>query len=197
MVKMFLVSELVCGLAGRKRRQRRYRKYIILYLWEKDIERRIPMAEKTTTAKSTVKEEETMKAAEPAAETKESGNTEAKKEEKAPAKTKTAAKKTTAKKTTVKKTTTKKTAAKEAEPVKTEEKPAPKRTAKKAANPVVHLQFSGKSYSMEDLQKIANDVWKYDLHNEEPYTSLELYVKPEENIAYYVFNGEINGNFFI
>ena len=50
---------------------------------------------------------------------------------------------------------------------------------------------------MEELQKIANDVWKYDLHNEEPYTSLELYVKPEENIAYYVFNGEINGNFFI
>ncbi len=110
---------------------------------------------------------------------------------KAPAKkeTKAAAKKTTAKKAA----TTKKTIAKKAD-----EKPAAKRTAKKAVKRVINLQFAGKSYSIEDLEKIAGDVWKYDLHKaDEEYTSLELYVKPEESVAYYVFNGEITGSFFI
>lgn len=146
----------------------------------------IPMAEKTTTAKSAAKEETRKETVE---------ETKASEKEEAPAKKET---KAAAKKTTTKKTTTRKTSAKKAaEPEKAEEKPVARRGAKKALSPVVHLQFGGKSYSMEDLQKIANDVWKYDLHNEEPYTSLELYVKPEENVAYYVFNGEINGNFFI
>lgn len=112
-------------------------------------------------------------------------------EKKAPAKkeTKAAAKKTTAKKAA----TTKKTIAKKAD-----EKPAAKRTAKKAVKRAINLQFAGKSYSIEDLEKIAGDVWKYDLHKaDEEYTSLELYVKPEESVAYYVFNGEITGSFFI
>lgn len=157
------------------------------------------MAEKTSTVKSAAKEETAVKAAASAAEKKapekkeEVKKEEVKKEEKAPVKkeTKAAAKKTTAKKPAVKKTTTKKAAEK------TEEKPVTQRAAKKAAAPVVHLQFSNKAYSIEDLQKIANDVWKFDLHNEEDYTSLELYVKPEESVAYYVFNGDITGHFFI
>ena len=79
---------------------------------------------------------------------------------------------------------------------KTATKKAPK--ADTAVNMAVHFQFSGKSYSTEDLQKIAKDVWKYDLHKEEEeYASLELYVKPEESIVYYVFNGDITGSFFI
>lgn len=135
-----------------------------------------------------------------APEKKEEVKVEAKAEEKDPVKkevkveakaeTKPAAKKTTAKKaTTTKKTTTAK---------KTEAKPAAKKTTKKAAKQVINLQFGGKSYSVEDLQKIAGDVWKYDLHKtDEEYTSLELYVKPEESIAYYVFNGDITGSFFI
>ena len=117
-----------------------------------------------------------------AVETKEEAKTTVKKETK-PATKKAPAKKASAKKTTVKKT----------------ENTEPK--AKKAAaavQPSVHFQFSGKSYSTEDLQKIAADVWKYDLHKEdEAFTSLELYVKPEESIVYYVFNGDITGSFFI
>lgn len=142
------------------------------------------MAEKTTTVKSAAKEETAAKAPEKKEEVKKE-DTSVKKE------TKAAAKKTTAKKTTAKKTTTRKTAAK------AEEKPVTRRAAKKEVAPIVHLQFSNKAYSIEDLQKIANDVWKYDLHNEEDYTSLELYVKPEESVAYYVFNGDITGHFFI
>ena len=160
----------------------------------------VPMAEIKKTA--TVKPAETAKAApevKPATasavkapEKKEEVKVEVKAEEKAPAKaeTKTAAKKTTAKKAT----TTKKAAAKK----ETEEKPAAKKAAKKEAKQIINLQFAGKSYSMEDLQKIANDVWKFDLHKaDEEYTSLELYVKPEESVAYYVFNGDITGSFFI
>ncbi len=94
----------------------------------------------------------------------------------------------TAVKKRVKKTTAKK--AESAEPKAAK--------ADTAVNMAVHFQFSGKSYSTEDLQKIAKDVWKYDLHKEEEeYASLELYVKPEESIVYYVFNGDITGSFFI
>lgn len=102
----------------------------------------------------------------------------------------------TAKKET--KTTAKKAPAKKAAVNKTAEKAEPKAKAEKQeVKKELHFQFSGKSYSTEDFQKIADDVWKYDLHKEEGYQSLELYVKPEENIVYYVFNGDITGSFFI
>ena len=109
-----------------------------------------------------------------------------------PAAKKETAKKAPAKKAAEKKTTAKKAVAEKAEPKAKEKKEEP------AVMQAVHLQFSGKSYSTEDLQKIAKDVWKYDLHKEEEeYASLELYVKPEESIVYYVFNGDITGSFFI
>lgn len=105
-----------------------------------------------------------------------------------------------------------KTAAKEAEkapvakaevkaPVKAEvKKPAAKKeTAKKAElKSEISVQFSGKSYSQEDLLKIAKDVWKYDLKQKAAdLTSIELYVKPEENMVYYVMNKETTGSFYI
>ena len=137
-------------------------------------------SKKKTVAAKTVKTE-TAAPAEvkaDAVETKEEVKTAVKKE------TKTATKKAPAKK----KTTAKK--AESAEPKAAK--------ADTAVNMAVHFQFSGKSYSTEDLQKIAKDVWKYDLHKEEEeYASLELYVKPEESIVYYVFNGDITGSFFI
>ena len=80
-----------------------------------------------------------------------------------------------------------------------------KETVKKAPvakKPVVkeevNFQFSGKSYTSEDLIRITRDVWKYDLNGkEEDVKSIELYVKPEENTAYYVINGDVTGSFFI
>ena len=96
---------------------------------------------------------------------------------KAPAKKAPAAKKETVKKETVKKAPTAK------KPVVKEE---------------VNFQFSGKSYTSEDLIRITRDVWKYDLNGkEEDVKSIELYVKPEENIAYYVINDDVTGSFFI
>lgn len=91
------------------------------------------------------------------------------------------AKKAPAKKETVKKETTKKAATKKAE-VKAD----------------VQIQFSGKAYTVDELVKIAKDVWKYDLGKKEAdFKTVELYVKPEESLTYYVINGEVSGSFAI
>ena len=96
---------------------------------------------------------------------------------KAPAKKAPAAKKETVKKETVKKA------------------PAAKKPVVKEE---VNFQFSGKSYTSEDLIRITRDVWKYDLNGKDAdLKSIELYVKPEENTTYYVINGDITGSFSI
>lgn len=95
-----------------------------------------------------------------------------------------AAKKETVKKET--KASAKKTAGRKASTKKTELKSE------------VHIEFSGKSYTQEDLVRIAKDVWKYDLKQKAgDLTSVEVYVKPEENVAYYVMNGQFTGSFII
>lgn len=105
-------------------------------------------------------------------------------------------KKETVKKATVKKEAVKKEAVKK-EPVKkaaTKKAPAKKAELKSE----VHIQFEGKSYSQEDLMKMAKDVWKYDLKQKVgALESVELYVKPEENMVYYVMNKEFTGSFYI
>ena len=104
---------------------------------------------------------------------------EVKEEVKAPVKAE--AKKPAAKKETAKKAPAKKAPAKKAE-LKSE----------------ISVQFGGKSYSQEELLKIAKDVWKYDLKQKAAdLTSVELYVKPEESMVYYVMNKETTGSFYI
>lgn len=76
--------------------------------------------------------------------------------------------------------------------------PAKKPAKKAELKSVVYVQFAGKSYAQEDLLKIAKDVWKYDLKQKAgDLTSVELYVKPEESMAYYVMNKEFTGSFYI
>jgi len=76
---------------------------------------------------------------------------------------------------------------------------AKKTTAKKAElKSTLCVQFDGKSYSQEELVKIAKDVWKYDLKQKAgDLTSVELYVKPEESMVYYVMNDAYTGSFSI
>lgn len=105
-----------------------------------------------------------------------------------------AVKKETVKKETAKKETVKKAPAKKV-PAKKETKPAAKKAEIKSE---VHVQFSGKSYTQEDLVKIAKDVWTYDLNGDlADLTSIELYVKPEEQTVYYVMNKEFTGSFAV
>lgn len=102
------------------------------------------------------------------------------------------------KKAPAKKAPAKKTAEKKAAPAaKAAEKKAPVKKAAKVEE-TVNFQFSGKSYTPDDLMKIFKDVWKYDMNGrEEDIKNVELYVKPEENTTYFVVNGSITGSFFI
>ncbi len=115
----------------------------------------------------------------------------------------TPAKKEAAKKAPAKKAPVKKAAAAKKEPAAKEtvkEAAAPKKTeeVKAEVKATVNFQFSGKSYTPDDLLNICKDVWKYDLNGkEEDFKSVELYVKPEENTTYYVINGDVTGSFFI
>ena len=78
----------------------------------------------------------------------------------------------------------KKAPAKKAPAKKTAEKKAPVKKAAKVEE-TVNFQFSGKSYTPDDLMKIFKDVWKYDMNGrEEDIKNVELYVKPEENTTY-------------
>lgn len=154
------------------------------------------MAVKKST-KSTTKATETaeVKAIEPKAEeikTEEIAQPKATETQKAPVK-----------KTTAKTTKAAKTAEEpKVEEPKTEEPKAKAKKAPVAAKKAVekctlHIQYGGKAYSQEDLEKIAKDVWKYDLKRKAgELESIELYVKPEENKVYYVMNGE-SGSFDI
>ncbi len=75
---------------------------------------------------------------------------------------------------------------------------AKKTTAKAEVKVEMNIQFGGKSYTTEDLVKIAKDVWKYDLKQKAAdFKSVELYVKPEDGMAYYVINGKEAGSFYI
>ena len=94
---------------------------------------------------------------------------------------------------------TEETAVEEAKKAPAKKTPAKKATAKKAAlTTTVTLQFAEKSYTEETLTAIAKDVWKYDLNQEDAdLKTVELYVKPEEGLCYYVFNGDVTGSFVI
>lgn len=101
------------------------------------------------------------------------------------------------KKAPAKKAPAKKVEVKKAASAAKEEKKAPVKKAAKVEE-TVNFQFSGKSYTPDDLMKIFKDVWKYDMNGrEEDIRNVELYVKPEENTTYFVVNGSITGSFFI
>lgn len=152
-------------------------------------------AEKKVTVKPVVKAVEAVKDTAPKAEEKKvtAPKVEEKKEAAPKAEEKKAPIKKAAAKTAAAKTAVAKTVEKAA--AKTVEKAAGK---KKELKSELHVQFAGKSYSQEELVKMAKDVWKYDLKQKAgDLASVELYVKPEENIVYYVMNKEFTGSFYI
>ena len=72
---------------------------------------------------------------------------------------------------------------------------APKKTAVKTN---VVIEVADRKYSSADIEKIAKDVWVYDLGKKAAeLKNMELYVKAEEANVYYVFNGDIQGVFGI
>ena len=78
-------------------------------------------------------------------------------------------------------------------------KPAAKKvanTAKKAAAKVVKeevfVEFGGKSVNMAEVVENVKKAWKAD-GNKGMIKKVQVYVKPEENVAYYVVNDVAEG----
>ena len=94
------------------------------------------------------------------------------------------------KKPASKKSAAKDTAAKEAKD--TGAKKAAAKTADKPSKLVV--QFAGKEYDSNDIVEMCKAAYKAD-NSRKQVRSIEVYVKPEENKAYYVVNGKAEGLF--
>lgn len=107
------------------------------------------------------------------------------------------------KETAAKKPAAKKAAKKTEEAPKAEstKKPAAKKTAvKKTAEPeasaTVTIQFKGKDIAAKDVLEAAKNAYR-EANPDGAIKSIDLYVKPEENVAYYAVNGEGSEDFKI
>ncbi len=78
----------------------------------------------------------------------------------------------------------------EAAEVKEEVKKAPaKKAAKKEVVPFVMVQFGGQEVAMDTIIENVKKVFVAEGHKSSTIKELQVYVKPEENAAYYVING--------
>ena len=125
---------------------------------------------KTTATKKTSAAKTTAKAAEKAAEVKE-----------AVAETVAEVKTAAAKKTTEAKEAVNKTA---------------KKVTKKAADVTITVEFAGRQAVITDIAAKAEAAYKA-MNADAEIKTLDIYVKPEENAAYYVVNGEGSADFRI
>lgn len=75
-------------------------------------------------------------------------------------------------------------------------KAAAKAPAKKnVVKEEVYLQCFGKEVSKDDLMKTVKEIWTKQMKNKVgDMKSVALYLKPEENKAYYVINGDVTGS---
>ena len=90
---------------------------------------------------------------------------------------------------------TKKTAAAETKKATVKKTPV-RRTAKKAAAPEieVYVQFWGKEVFAKEVKENILKIWTDEMgHKMDELKDLKIYIKPEDNGAHYVFNGEITG----
>ena len=65
-----------------------------------------------------------------------------------------------------------------------------------ASRAEMYIEYQGRSYDREELIERAMTIWVKKLRRgRNNLTSLELYVKPQEQTVYYVFNKTRNGSF--
>lgn len=68
-------------------------------------------------------------------------------------------------------------------------------TRKTTVKETVYLQYLGKEINKDDLVKQVKDIWTKELNNKAgDLKSVTLYLKPEENMAYYVINDDVTGS---
>ena len=60
----------------------------------------------------------------------------------------------------------------------------------------IYLEYQGIQKEQKDFIATSKEIWVKELGNKiKDIETLELYVKPEENAVYYVFNGTVTGSF--
>lgn len=79
------------------------------------------------------------------------------------------------------------------------EKPAPKkpRAVKKEETPLekkVFVQYAGKEIDLDAIEEEVRKIWEAEGHRVSSVKKIEIYVKPEENKAYYVINSKNAGS---
>lgn len=127
-------------------------------------------------------------------EVKESTQAETKDTVKETAAVETAPKKETTK-APIKKATTRRTTKKTSvKPVEKDEKKSVRRASKKEVTAEVYVQFLGREVSTKDVLKNVKKIWTDEMgKKEKDIKDIKLYIKPEENKAYYVINGDVTG----
>lgn len=79
----------------------------------------------------------------------------------------------------------------------TPKKATTRKTTRKAApklNTEVYIQFWGKEVYAKDIVSRIKDVWTNEMGKKESeLLDLKVYIKPEENAAHYVINGDTMG----
>ncbi|MBO4864074.1 MAG: hypothetical protein J5517_06900 [Eubacterium sp.] len=59
----------------------------------------------------------------------------------------------------------------------------------------VYIEFYGEQINQADVIKDAEKIWKDAGNKPANLKKLEVYIKPEDDRVYYVFNGDITGSF--
>lgn len=59
------------------------------------------------------------------------------------------------------------------------------------------VEYGGKQVDMNSLTEIVKETWKGYGNKVKDLKSINIYLKPEENMCYYVINGEKEGKFEI
>ena len=71
--------------------------------------------------------------------------------------------------------------------------PAKKSEAKAEKVEEIYLQFHGQEIFTKEILERAKQAYVSEGHRESSIKSIRLYIKPEENMAYYVINEKIAG----
>ncbi|MCD8105538.1 MAG: DUF6465 family protein [Lachnospiraceae bacterium] len=88
-----------------------------------------------------------------------------------------------------------KEAAKRADTVTSEAKKAVAKATKKPLKEEIYFQYAGKEINKDAVIKQIKEIWTKELNNKVgEIATITVYLKPEENKAYYVINGEVSGS---
>ena len=55
------------------------------------------------------------------------------------------------------------------------------------------VEYDGQQKNLESIEETIKNIWKSDGNKMKDLKSLKIYYKPQENKAYYVFNGDSKG----